>query len=128
MEDLKEYIKNWLTIEGKKPCNEDLFVNGFIDLLNKIDDDRDISFDGEGSYFGKQITLHWNGGVWVGDPLIHFEIAYSESHISVYKADHQGFWTPEYLSMSHKDSRFNEVKKHLFKLLYRVFGLPENKN
>lgn len=128
MEKLKEYIENWISIEGLKPCNEELFINEFINLLNTIDDDRDISFDGEGSYFGKQITLHWNSGVWVGDPLINFEIAYSQSSISVYTANNHGFWTPEYLSMTSKDARFDEVKTALFKLLYRVFGLPENIN
>ena len=126
MENLKEYIKNWIAIDGQKPCNEDLFVNEFIDLITKLDDERDISFDGEGSYFGKQITLHLNSGVWIGDPLIHFEIAYSQNQIRVYTANHHGFWNPEYLSMSNEHPRFEEVKKPLFKLLYKVFGLPEN--
>jgi hypothetical protein len=70
MENLKEYIKNWTIIEGNKPCNEDLFINEFIDLITNLSDDRDVTFDGDGSYFGKQVTLHLNSGVWIGDPQL----------------------------------------------------------
>ena len=123
MEKLKNYIQNWSKIEGIKPCNENEFIDEFIKLITSLDDERDISFDGEGSYFGKQITLHLNSGVWVGDPLIYFEIAYSQSEIRVYRANHSGFWTPEYISMSSKHPRFEEIKNPLFELLKRVFGL-----
>jgi len=123
MENLKEYIKNWTIIEGNKPCNEDLFINEFIDLITNLSDDRDVTFDGDGSYFGKQVTLHLNSGVWIGDPLVYFEIAYSQTQISVYKANHEGFWVPEFISMYNGHPRFEELRNALLKLLYKVFGL-----
>lgn len=124
MEQLRDYIKNWIAIDGQKPRNEDLFIDEFIKLITNLEDDRDIQFDGDGSYFGKQITLHLDSGIWIGDPLIHFEIAYSQTEISVYSAKHNGFWYPEYLSISNEHPRFKEVINPFFKLLYRVFGLP----
>jgi len=125
MDNLREYIKNWIAIEGQKPENEEPFVNGFIELVANLNDERDVSFDGEGAYFGKQVRINLNSGVWIGDPLINFEIAYSEDQIRVYTANHHGYWNPEYLSMTKEHPRFNDVKKPFFKLLYRVFGLPE---
>jgi hypothetical protein len=123
-EELTEYLKNWHSSE-LCPKNEEEFIDLFIDFLNKIDDDRDVTFDGDGAYFGKQITIGWNSGVWSADECLHFEVAYSPNKISVYTAKHNGFWTPCYLEIKSNHPRFFDVQKNLYVLLYRVFGLPE---
>lgn len=124
MKELKDYVAKWKSIEGIKPKNEPEFINGFLELLQTLEDDRDISFDGEGSYFGKQVTLSYGAGVWVRDRELSFEICYSRDTISVYRADHDGFWVPEYLYLkSGKDKEYITVSNILFPLLKRVFGV-----
>ena len=89
-----------------------------------MDDERDISFDGEGSYFGKQITLSYGSGVWVGDKDLSFEISYSYEKISVYRKDHEGYWVPEYLSVSSgKHPEYRMLADVLFPLLRKAFGV-----
>lgn len=123
LETFKAYIQNWNKIEGVKPCNEDDFIAGFIMLLNSIDDHRDIDFDGEGSYFGKQISLCYGQGVWIADKDLSFEISYSKKQIRVYTKNHNGFWRPEYMNIDETHPKFHQVKDILFNLLREVFGL-----
>lgn len=120
---LIEYIDKWNAIEGVKPKNEPLFVVEFIKLLNNYPDDREVTFDGEGAYFGKQVTLEPFSFFGKSPRQLRFEMAYSDTLIKVYTATHDGYWNPEYLSMGKDDVNFEDVKGEVFKFLHRVFGL-----
>jgi hypothetical protein len=122
MEYLKKYIEKWRK-EKLKPCNEVEFIEGFIKMLNSDEYLLDCEFDGDGAYFGKQIIIAYCPHIR-GDRDLSFEIAYSNDKISVYTANHNGFWQPEYLKLESGQARFNDVKEPLFKVLYRFFGLP----
>lgn len=122
--DLKTYIDNWRKIEEIKPKNEPTFIEMFIEFLNGVDDERDISFDGDGSYFGKQITViqNWPYG---SDRGYGFEISYCSKIISVYTAAHDGYWTPEFIKLEIGEPYFDELKKALHDTMYKLFGLGE---
>lgn len=126
LQPLIDYVSNWNNIEGIKPQNEKKFLDYFLLLIKNYPDDREVVFNGEGSYFGKQITLE-PFSYW-GRPnhLLCFEVSYNENKISVYSASNCGFWVPEFISLSKGDDLFEEVKKVLFDFLYVVFGLPNN--
>ncbi len=121
--ELKEYIKNWKSLD-QPPKNEPQFIALFLDYIRNIEDERDVEFNGEGSYFGKEISIVENSMFPVYDESGGFEIAYQKDYkISVYRHDNHGFWTPEYLALTPKDDFFIEVQTTLFSLLQRVFGL-----
>lgn len=123
-EPLIQYVKDWQKTEFVKPQNEQLFIDGFITLIKNYPDDREIEFNGEGAYFGKQVTLSPFSyyGYTSCDELM-FEVAYCEDKISIYTAHHYGFWSPEFLRMDKTDNRFSELKTELFKFLSNCFGL-----
>ena len=92
LKELKEYIETWNAADNPKPCNEDIFVKEFLEIINNLEDERDISFDGDNAYGGKQITLRLNS-FWYHDKdqVAWFEIAYSPDYVKVYTAKHHGF-------------------------------------
>lgn len=121
-QQLIDYVNDWNN-KDIKPSNEALFVLEFVKLLNNYPDDREISFDGEGSYFGKQVTLE-PFSFWGKSPRqLAFEIAYCDTQIVVYKADHNGFWQPPFISMDQSNIDFEDLKNHLFTFLRKTFGL-----
>ena len=121
---LEEYIRKWSSVDGIKPCNEQDFYELFTELLKSDLDDRDFEFDGDGSYFGKQVSLNVGSAYsWCFRNTLSFEIAYSNDRIKVYTGNHDGFWTPEYIDMDTSDERFNYLKAVLFTKLREVFGL-----
>jgi len=122
---LEEYILNWKGINEIKPVNEDTFLYTFIDLLNTYDECREVSFDGEGSYFGKQISFDV-GSYYGGRGLLDFEIAYSRDKISVYDGRNNGYWVPEYICLDNKDERFKDLKNALSDFLNKMFGMDFN--
>src|SRR4051812_12696399 len=102
MDDFKpliDYIDNWNLIDGQKPNNEPTFLIWFVKLIQNYPDDREISFDGDGSYFGKQVTLEPFSFYGKSPRQLCFEVAYSNDNICVYKKDHHGFWTPCFIAM-----------------------------
>jgi hypothetical protein len=123
--ELLEYIEHWNKIDGIKPQNEPKFIELFIDFMQSLDDSGDIDFEGDGSYFGKQIKVykdrnysrHYGYG---------FEIAYCDSIISVYKDNHEGFWTPEYIRVRNvEDNDFHKVKSVIKETMLRLMGLDK---
>ena len=121
---LEDYIAKWSSIDSVKPCNEQNFYELFTELLKSDLDDRDFEFDGEGSYFGKQVSLNIGSLYsWGFRNTLSFEIAYSNDRIRVYTGNHNGFWTQEYIDMDSSDERFNYLKAALFTKLREVFGL-----
>jgi hypothetical protein len=106
---LKEYIENWNSIKGVKPENESEFVSLFCDFL--FEADLYMEFDGDGAYFGKQISIHENS--YFSDSVFNFEIAYSNENISIYSGNHNGFWVPEYVSMTSEHKDFSNLKNSI---------------
>ena len=124
-EELKQYLLSWHQNPGQKPENEPAFVDNFIHLLKTLEDERDITFDGDGSYFGKQVTLALNSYYRRApeEELLQFEIAYDQNTVRVYTARNEGYWVPPYLDMTIQHPKFIEVKTALFALLHKTFGL-----
>jgi len=120
---LIDYVDNWDKIEGVKPKNESEFIINFFKLLQNFPDDREITFDGDGSYFGKQITLEPFSFYGKSPRQLRFEIAYSKDRISVYTANHDGYWNPEFISIDNTKPEFTQLKSDLYKFLTRIFGL-----
>lgn len=121
----EQHIQNWNQIDGIKPINDPEIIKGFIEFLNGIDDEQDVEWDGEGSYFGKQVTIRKNNRYLTGvrSPL-QFEVAYQKDYcVRVYTARHNGFWTPEYIDMKTDMEGYKELETALFNCLRRIFGL-----
>ncbi len=124
MDKLKEYIKEWRAIIGIKPMNDVVFIEGFCTLLNGLETE-DLSFYGDGAYFGKQVIIEYNNNYRYPDGDLRFEVAYSKEQIRVYTASHEGFWTPEYIRLCKGDEHFEKVKDTLYSNLIRLFGLND---
>lgn len=125
---LENYIHDWNKIEGNKPVNEEEFINLFVIFLRSVNDYDEVTFDGDGAYFGKQIQILKGGQIGRADHDLSFEIAYMPDYkISVYTANHHGFWQPEYLCLAPEHPEFNRVQTELFSAIYKAFGLP-NRN
>ena len=122
MKILSDYISQWKLIEGIKPKNDKLFIDEFCVLLSKTDN-YDITYDGEGSYFGNQVSIKFESQYRKCDRNLCFEIAYSRNEIRVYDYHNEGYWTPEYLSLKKGEQYFDLIEYHLFKNLTRLFGL-----
>ena len=122
MKILSDYISHWKSIEGIKPKNDKLFIDEFCVLLSKTDN-NDITYDGEGSYFGNQVSIKFESQYRKPDRNLCFEIAYSRNEIRVYDFYNEGYWTPEYLSIQKGEQYFDLIEHHLFKNLVRLFGL-----
>lgn len=123
-EPLIQYVKNWNSIDGLKPNNEPEFINEFIKLIANYPDDREVEFDGEGAYFGKQVTLRPFSYYGKGPRELEFEMAYSPDYISIYTANHHGFWNPEYVKVDRKmHTAFYEIYPVLMTFLKGAFGI-----
>lgn len=124
VEDLKTYVRNWKDLEGCKPCDEAAFIAPFIKVLESADE-GDFEFDGDGSYFGKQVTFRYGSYYSWGytDIELHFEIAYAKDQIRIYTAYHNGFWTQEYVNMTEHNPNFERLSQAIFTKLRGVFGL-----
>lgn len=123
IELLTKNITDWNSIEGVKPLNDKSFIDTFLICL-KDADYEDFCFDGDGSYFGKQITWSVGSGNWIKlDRNLNFEIAYSESEIRVYSANNNGYWVSEYISVTKGDAFFEDVYSTLRDKLLDIFGL-----
>lgn len=121
-DNLIAYIKNWNEIDGIKPCNEETFIKEFLNLINNYPDEMEVTFDGEGAYFGKQVTLEPFS--YYGRPPIdlRFEVAYSKTLLKVYSANHNGFWYPEFLSIEKGKDEHNVIGQ-FYDFLKLIFGL-----
>jgi hypothetical protein len=123
VQQLSNYVIKWIAIDGLKPSNEQEFFDLFIKLLEDYPDDREITFDGDGAYFGKQVTLEPFSYHSRARRELRFEVAYSETTIRVYSANHEGFWYPEFISMDNTNPGFIALKITLFNFLKNAFGL-----
>lgn len=119
MQELIDYVADFKNIpSGKKPCNEQVFIDMFIKFL---DPDLCFEFDGDGAYFGKQITI--SRSPYMGYDALTFEIAYSNNTIRIYDGNNNGYWVPEYVNMTHTDERFDNLKNILFNFIKQQIGI-----
>lgn len=121
-EALRIYVQDWNAIkQERKPENQESFISLFLDFLIKCDNDN-ITFDGDGAYFGKQITID-NGMPYTNDPQLCFEVAYSKDKISIYTGNNNGFWYPEYVQITKDHSEFNRIFDVIKKKLITFIGI-----
>lgn len=109
--------------------SEQIFSTNFLKLfqecLIKCSEDVYIEFQGEGAYFGKQITLSFNGFYHMcNDPIeLNFEMAYdfSTEQFVIYRANHHGYWIPSFCS-----GKMTKEFQNIFRnTLLNAFGIPE---
>lgn len=115
---LIDYIRDWQTKLSPKPCNEQEFIDLFLSYI--ASSDLEFSFDGLGSYFGKQISIC---RYYYGYDVLSFEIAYDNDHIRIYDGNHNSFWVPEYVDIMSDHPMFNQVKTSVFQLIKNKVGL-----
>ena len=121
VEKLISYVVNWKHEKGIKPCNEVEFINLFLEFISTID--LDFTFNGDGAYFGKQITICRDNGYRCGYDELTFEIAYHSTKIVIYDGNNNGFWVPEYACILSSDTRFQEIKDAIFSLIKKHIGI-----
>ena len=101
------------------------FLNLFQECLVKCPEEIFIEFHGEGAYFGKQILISFNNYYhMVNSPIeLNFEMAYdfSSGKYVIYKANHNGYWVPDF-SSGYMTKEFQTIFK---KTLLKAFGIPE---
>lgn len=130
-EKLISLLKDWNSIEGIKPVNDKDIIESFIKFFWPDDEkefvDMWITFEGDGSYFGKQISMEEdNRWEMKPDDLLSLEISHSQDKISVYTGNHHGFWTPEYIKLKRGDPYFLQLRESLYKRIADFTGLPLN--
>ena len=123
LDNLSTLVQRWKDVEGIKPQNDQKFIDAFSKCLIEADCE-DFTFDGDGAYFGKQVTWEVDSQYRGSrDPHLNFEIAYSDKEIRVYDGRNNGFWVCEYISMNKDHLSFNCLKETLFQKLQEVFGI-----
>jgi len=105
---------------GNEIPPEQFFMSFFayIDCLES----NDFAFNGEGSYFGKQVTIS-EDNPFARDYLLEFEVVYDKCNIVVYTANHNGFWVKPYSSIKSDHPKFNNYHNMLVSILRSKFGL-----
>ena len=101
------------------------FFSHFIGWLN--DGIRDelltIEFNGNGAYFGKEVFITLSNASMRYNRDLAFEVAYSEDHITIYTANHNGFWTPSYYAANNLASNFHSNRIVLLTKIQHLFGI-----
>lgn len=123
--NLESYVKNWESIEGAKPCNEKVFVDGFIDFLGSLDDVRDLEHEGNNYQEGQQLVI-CKDATYSPNLNLHFEINYCPKFIKVYRANHDGYRVAEYLDMKRNHPRYSEVAISFYSKLFELWQLPRD--
>ena len=104
MKYIKDYIEKWNKEESPKPMNDLVFVAEFTKFAKNSDFDQ-WSFSGENGYCGYTATLHELPSHMQGlVPGLGFEFAYGKDFVKVFTDKHNGFWTPEYISLMGDDA------------------------
>lgn len=128
---LKAYVEQWHSIEGIKPQNEKEFIDEFITYLDNIhrDDIDRFEFHGDNDYFGKQVVIFENDPYWMSkdrprSDMLSFEIAYQSNYaISIYSANHDGFWVPEFAMVTQDHPDFSSLYKALSSAIKKVLDI-----
>ena len=104
------------------------FFHGFfLAYSDELKDYGDIDFDGEGSYFGKQISIREGSGFgsFIKDEEVEIEIAYDfiSKHIVIYTDNHNGYYAPPFVEIKGTHSEYDKLSKALYRMLSKYFGL-----
>lgn len=112
-------------IRGLTVAETKLFFDAFIKWLNEgiRDELLDIEFDGTGAYFGKQVTITLSNASMRYNRDLAFEVAYSKDTITIYTANHNGFWTRSYFSDNHLSPDFDINRIVLLSRIQQLFGV-----
>lgn len=90
-------------------------------------DKRDIVFDGDGSYYGKQISIREgsSGRYPQGTGVTEIEVAYDfvSGHICIYDDNHNGFCIKPYLEIKYTHSEYSKLAAALHRMLSDYFGI-----
>lgn len=82
-----------------------------------------IEFNGNGGYFGKQVAITLSNATMRFNRDLAFEVAYSDSDIVIYTANHNGFWTPSYYAANNLASNFHSNRIVLLTKIQQLFGI-----
>ena len=102
-EYINDFIVNWNKNESERKENDPDFIKHFYDFASSSDPEL-WEFSGENGYCGYTATLSEYGS-WVFRTGNDFEFAYSKTFVKVFTARHEGFWVPEYISLSGPEAK-----------------------
>ena len=95
---LNAYIEQWSKIEPR-PVNNPDFINAFTEFLKSRDKDC-FEFSGDNNYCGHTAIVYESYAPYCCNTVNTVELAYGKEFIKVFTANHNGFWVPEYISLS----------------------------
>lgn len=124
-----DFIEKWNESDNFKQNNHN--DENFILNINKFLEECDVSdieFDGEGSYFGKQINIlspHRKYSYFLSSDVkqIWIEIVYCDEKIVIYDGYHNGFWVPAYISLDNSSKYFYSMYNTLVSKLKEFVGI-----
>ena len=130
MKNLLEYINYWY--KNERPCNEDLCINLFIEFFNTYKYFENVSFNGNGYLFGKQISIYdYSTG-------LSFDCTYSfknkNKEINGYDTEREkisiypcgcDYYTDEYILIQENNIMFSRLKESLLNFLIEFYGIGE---
>lgn len=95
---MKKYLEEWEKEESPKSVNNEKFIADFMEFMKSRDGDH-YEFTGENSYCGHTAIIYDENPNYCMGRTLAFEFAYGIDFVKVFTADHNGFWTPEYISL-----------------------------
>jgi len=95
---MKDYLDKWHKAESPKPVNDEKFIADFIDFMKDKPADH-YEFTGENHYCGYTAVVYEDNPNYCMGRTLAFEFAYDSDFVKVFTANHNGFWTPEYISL-----------------------------
>ena len=125
MRNLRMHRENLLKMTHEFNSGHEINQNDFFpDFLAYIDtlSSNDFVFNGEGSYFGKQITVI-EDNYFAREDLLCFEVAYDNTQIVIYTANHNGFWVKPYCTVNHDNTMFKAFYRIFVNIMKDKFGL-----
>jgi len=99
-----------------KPHNSPAIDNELIELFNNDASYYAVDIDAirDGSYFGRQCSIAFSESPIMGTS-IELEIAWDNTNIAVYTANHNGYWVAPYTTNKNVLKAWKQfLKKHLF--------------
>jgi len=107
MNKFTQYMNEWIYTFNTFGCdkNDPLFIEHFTEWLASLTPDC-FEFEGNNDYCGFTVQVYKSNPkyCWTVDNHL-FEISYSGEHqdlsklVKVYRANHNGFWVPEYIDL-----------------------------
>ena len=101
---IEEYIKKWDGFSGEKPINDPEFISLFIDFI-KDKAGEYFEFEGDNGYCGHTALVYEVPIAHAFTRVMGFEFAYGLDFVKVFTAYHEGFWVPEYISLTGNEAK-----------------------